>query len=472
MSEKIIGVCKISNIVNKKYYIGYSGDIDRRFKEHKRRFKTNKHNNSYFQRAYNKYGEENFTYEIIHTCETIDKAKDIETTYLDDKSIRGDIYNLNFNNSMDGHFANNPNKEEIRKKISESAKEKFRKMIQEERSTIYGRFGKKHTEKTKQKLRNIFKGRIVSEETREKLRIASTGHKLSEESIEKIRQKNKGKIPPTAIKIKINNIIYNTITEAGRKLGICRNTMMNRLNSKSPKFKHYELIQSNKKKNINKELKLSENKTIEVTGNASNKENIQDIKIKEIKSNNNTEKNINNIKSITEKFKKDNKTKKDTNKQLQLNNKKLKENISDVNKNINKLENMTENLKNNKIKRDINNNEIKENEKEKDNTKIFISERKNDKKISSTYTGKTSPSAVKVLINDVLYNSMSEAGYKLNLSNKTISKRIKPDDPKYNNYKFAGNDTEKIKESLEIISNKMKGNKNPFFGKTHSERNS
>lgn len=245
MSEIIIGVYKISNIKNGRYYIGYSKHIERRFKEHKRKFKNNCHDNSHFQHSYNKYGETNFIYEIIHFCDTIDQAKELELKYLQDKSIRDNLYNLNYDNHADGHFENNLNKEELRKKISDSAKEKFKKMSPEERSTIYGRTGKKHTEETKEKLRNIFKGRIVSAETKEKLRIASTGHKrpCSEETKKKLSKINKVKKPSTMIKIIVDNIIYESITEAGKQIGKRPSVILWRLKSKN--FNNYKYLDEN-----------------------------------------------------------------------------------------------------------------------------------------------------------------------------------------------------------------------------------
>jgi hypothetical protein len=62
---KYVGIYKITNIINNKYYIGSAVDIKNRFKTHKRLLKNNKHFNNHLQSAYNKYGINNFTYEII-----------------------------------------------------------------------------------------------------------------------------------------------------------------------------------------------------------------------------------------------------------------------------------------------------------------------------------------------------------------------------------------------------------------------
>ena len=56
--------------------------------------------------------------------------------------------------------------------------------------------GKKHSEKSLQKLRESLSGRVLSEEHKEKLRVASTGRKISEESKLKISEANKGRVSP------------------------------------------------------------------------------------------------------------------------------------------------------------------------------------------------------------------------------------------------------------------------------------
>lgn len=60
-----IGIYKITNIINNKSYIGQSIDLNRRLKEHKRELNKNNHKNVHLQNAYNKYGKENFKFEIL-----------------------------------------------------------------------------------------------------------------------------------------------------------------------------------------------------------------------------------------------------------------------------------------------------------------------------------------------------------------------------------------------------------------------
>lgn len=63
------GVYKITNIINGKIYIGSSKDIDRRWREHTYSLEDNTHSNQKLQNAWNKYGRQNFKFEIIELCD-------------------------------------------------------------------------------------------------------------------------------------------------------------------------------------------------------------------------------------------------------------------------------------------------------------------------------------------------------------------------------------------------------------------
>lgn len=71
MANKICGVYKISNIINGKLYVGSSKDIYKRWHQHRRALDDNKHDNPYLQNAWNKYGMNNFKFEIIEECDPL-----------------------------------------------------------------------------------------------------------------------------------------------------------------------------------------------------------------------------------------------------------------------------------------------------------------------------------------------------------------------------------------------------------------
>ena len=80
------GIYKIQNIENNKIYIGQSVDIAQRWREHRSDALTNR-DNSILHKAIKKYGEFNFSYEIIEEC-------------LKEELDEKEIYWINYFNSM------------------------------------------------------------------------------------------------------------------------------------------------------------------------------------------------------------------------------------------------------------------------------------------------------------------------------------------------------------------------------------
>lgn len=66
--NKICGVDKITNIINGKFYIGSSNNIKNRWHQHKKKLNEGTHGNTHLQRAWDKYGCDNFIFEIIEEC--------------------------------------------------------------------------------------------------------------------------------------------------------------------------------------------------------------------------------------------------------------------------------------------------------------------------------------------------------------------------------------------------------------------
>lgn len=62
------GIYQIVNIINNKRYIGSSVQLYKRKWEHTKQLRSNKHPNSYLQRAWNKYGEPAFQISTLFEC--------------------------------------------------------------------------------------------------------------------------------------------------------------------------------------------------------------------------------------------------------------------------------------------------------------------------------------------------------------------------------------------------------------------
>jgi group I intron endonuclease len=106
------GIYKITNIINGKMYIGSSNNCKRRLREHFSKLRHNKHFNVKLQFAFNKYGENNFNFDIIEYVDNVDLLLEREQYYLntllfadtDRKIFKKLGYNLNYKAERGGSY--------------------------------------------------------------------------------------------------------------------------------------------------------------------------------------------------------------------------------------------------------------------------------------------------------------------------------------------------------------------------------
>ena len=72
------GIYKIRNILNNKCYIGCAKNFEIRYTKHLSSLKNQKGVNKHLQNAWNKYGEENFVFEIIEAIDFIEDKKELK----------------------------------------------------------------------------------------------------------------------------------------------------------------------------------------------------------------------------------------------------------------------------------------------------------------------------------------------------------------------------------------------------------
>jgi len=77
------GIYKIINLVNDKIYIGSSVNLKQRKSEHFRTLREKSHKNQYLQSTFNKYGIDNFKFEVVEYVNDINKLIKREQYYLD-----------------------------------------------------------------------------------------------------------------------------------------------------------------------------------------------------------------------------------------------------------------------------------------------------------------------------------------------------------------------------------------------------
>lgn len=146
-----------------RVYVGSTASIKTRVSYHRSKLRNTKHDNSYLQNSWNKYGEDAFSFVILELCE-VSHLLDRESYWMDqtgccDKSVG---FNLD---------------------------------------TIAVR--KMHCEETKAKIGAAHKGKIVSAETRQKLSVlrigVSTGRRTPEQRINYSRARVGKKHSPETI---------------------------------------------------------------------------------------------------------------------------------------------------------------------------------------------------------------------------------------------------------------------------------
>lgn len=164
------GIYIIINKINNKVYIGQSKNLEKRKQQHFKKLKQNKHHNDHLQKAYNKYGENNFLFKELMFCDI--NLDEMEKFFIKifNSANREKGYNIL-------EFANeNPvNKKEIRKKISESQtgkkhskewKEKASFWNTGERNAMYGKsgtwLGKKFSKSHKENIRKALRKDLPS----------------------------------------------------------------------------------------------------------------------------------------------------------------------------------------------------------------------------------------------------------------------------------------------------------------------
>lgn len=243
----MIGVYRIRNIINEKCYYGSSKNINRRWSKHKSQLNNKRHENIILQRAWNKYGCDNFMFEIVELCELFELLT-TEQKYLDSNPS----YNIGVLANGGDNLTNHPKREKIIEKISKSINEYVGKFSKEERQKKWGRSGDKNPNwrggttikhcscGKKIGYNNVYCVNCVPKGGENN---SFYGKKHSEETIKILSKQKKGKyFGNQNICFLIDNTKYISLSDASTKLGIPITTIRWRLKSKNKKFNNYKII--------------------------------------------------------------------------------------------------------------------------------------------------------------------------------------------------------------------------------------
>ena len=125
------GLYKITNIENGHFYIGSSENIYKRWRRHRYELTHQRHHSAYLQRAWDKYGENNFTWELLTLVEPPQLFEE-EAFWI---TVLAPAYNVGSVGGGD-NFSNNPKKEEIKLAISVGVSKKWNEQSFRHRQTV------------------------------------------------------------------------------------------------------------------------------------------------------------------------------------------------------------------------------------------------------------------------------------------------------------------------------------------------
>lgn len=192
------------NKINGKWYIGQTCQQPNRRWRCGDGYKPSGNNKGCckFYRAIKKYGWENFEHFILEetTVEYIDK---LEVEYIKKYNSVNNGYNLTY-----GGWAFHKASRELKNKLSKSRI-----------GANNGFYGKKHSIESREKMSKSQKEYYKNIENREKLSKAHKGKTLSKETRDKISLACRGINSKKVICVETQKI-YNSITEAGKSVGI------------------------------------------------------------------------------------------------------------------------------------------------------------------------------------------------------------------------------------------------------------
>lgn len=211
MRNKIAGIYSLTNKTTGKRYIGQTVYLNGRKGDHLLNLRRNQHDNDYLQKAFNKYGEEDFIFEVLEVVPKLENG-----TNDKDKLTEREQYWMDYYKSWNRYYGYN---------INPSA-------------SINPMQGKTHTEEARAKISEAAKGRVLSEEAKQKL-IDSRKDKPSDSREKQVKVDYSTRKIGTAKRIEFeyyikdlegDEHIFNNLTEFCRNHNLSQSHFRNMLN--------------------------------------------------------------------------------------------------------------------------------------------------------------------------------------------------------------------------------------------------
>lgn len=157
-------VYKITNNINGKVYIGQTVQYStRRISNHKYYLRLGTHYSSHLQRAWNKYGEDNFTFENIDTASSIEELNEKEQYWIAFYKSVDPEFGYNLDHGGGNGRMTEENKEKLRQRMLGNQYTKGRKLNETQLAALKAgiiKFNKnrKHSDETRKKIGDHFRG--------------------------------------------------------------------------------------------------------------------------------------------------------------------------------------------------------------------------------------------------------------------------------------------------------------------------
>lgn len=238
-------IYQIKELKTNKIYIGSTLNYKNRQKRHISTLINNTHHNVYLQRLFNKHRDINLIeFTILEKFNNNNDQFSLEQKWIENINPELNIGSVGGGDNL----SLNPNKERICRQISDTLKLKYSLMSEQELKEKFGR---------SLELNPNWKNGIYLEKTTCKCgnkksycaKVCSKcynktgknnpffGKKHNQQTKEKLSKAFIGRKPINSIKIIIDNVLYNSATEASKILNCTTATILNRC--KSDKFNNY-----------------------------------------------------------------------------------------------------------------------------------------------------------------------------------------------------------------------------------------
>jgi group I intron endonuclease len=238
---------------NNRRYIGSAKDFDSRWDTHLHYLRKGTHWNIRLQRAYSKYGEHFFTFDVLECFPYTKSLRGREQYWIDFYCSKKTGYNI-ADATFGDVLSNHPERERIIRQIKETLRKRIGSMSEKEKSEKYGRFGvdngqfgKKLSKEAIGRIRSANVGKTsflgckhkdssrkkISDSAKNRTGVKNSfyGKQHTEETKNRIRDKNKGRLPANTISIVAAGVHYPSMGVAMEVLNLHYYALKKKLDS-------------------------------------------------------------------------------------------------------------------------------------------------------------------------------------------------------------------------------------------------